>query len=317
VVPKPGDAAAPAYWELTVTLETDAAETTEGVTNRLWELGAVGVVEEATPGAAALRAFFPPGADTVSLAADLRDYLGHLAALALPGAQGGVDVTPLADAAWADAWRAHFQPVPIGRGLLVCPPWEAPEPELAHGRVVVLIEPGRAFGTGGHGSTKSCLELLERALAGAGVPHALDVGCGSGILAIAAARLGVRRVDAIDVDPDAVAATEDNAGRNGVADRIRARVATVDGWTGSAAPLVLANLLAAAHVTLAPTLAALVTPGGSLIAGGLLAHEVPVVAGTFAAAGCWLVELAEHDGWAALLLRRGGREDVRRPCPAG
>ena len=188
----------------------------------------------------------------------------------------------------------------------MCPPWEVPPPEVAEGRLVVLIEPGRAFGTGGHGSTRSCLELLERALAGGGVSHVLDVGCGSGILAIAAAALGVLRVDAIDLDPDAVAATEDNARRNAVADRVRASVAAVDGWVGPAAPLVLANLLAAAHVTLAPTLTALVVPGGRLIAGGLLAHEVPAVAGAFTATGCWLVEVAENDGWAALLLRRGG-----------
>lgn len=306
MLPTPPDPAAPAYWELTVTLEADAAETTEAVTNRLWELGAVGVVEEATLGAAAFRAFFPPGADAVSLAANLREYLGILAALALPGAQGRVGIAPLADEPWADAWRAHFRPVPVGRGLLVCPPWEVPEPALADGRLVVLIEPGRAFGTGGHGSTKSCLELLERALASAAVSHVLDVGCGSGILAIVAAGLGVPRVDAIDVDPDAMAATEDNARRNGVADRVRASVATADGWAGPAAPLVLANLLAAAHVTLAPTLARLATPGGRLIAGGLLAHEVPAVAGAFVASGCWLVELVEDDGWAALLLRRGG-----------
>lgn len=306
MLPKPADPAAAAYWDLTVTLGTDAAETAEAVTNRLWELGAVGVVEEVTPGAAALRAFFPPGTDGASLAEDLRHYLGDLAALALPGAEGSVRVAPLPDEPWADAWRVHFRPVPVGRGLLVCPPWEVPPPALAQGRMVVLIEPGRAFGTGGHGSTRSCLELLERALAGGGVSHVLDVGCGSGILAIAAAALGVLRVDAIDLDPDAVAATEDNARRNAVADRVRASVAGVDGWAGPAAPLVLANLLAAAHVTLAPTLAALVAPGGSLIAGGLLAHEVPAVAGVFAAEGCWLVELAEDDGWAALLLRRGG-----------
>ena len=305
MLPKPADPAAPAYWELTVTLDPGAAETAEAVTNRLWELGAVGVIEEVTASAAALRAFFPPDIDPASLAADLRGYLGNLAALALPGAPGRVGIAPLADAPWADAWRAHFRPVPVGRGLLVCPPWEVPEPALVCGRVVVLIEPGRAFGTGGHGSTKSCLELLERALTGKGVPHALDVGCGSGILAIAAAALGVRRVDAIDVDPDAVAATEENARRNGVADRVRASVAAVDEWAGPAAPLVLANLLAAAHVTLAPTLAGLVAPGGSLIAGGLLSHEAPAVTGAFTTAGCWLVELVEHEGWAALLLRRG------------
>jgi ribosomal protein L11 methyltransferase len=305
VLPKPAALAA-AYWDLTVTLGTDAAETAEAVTNHLWELGAVGVVEEVTPPGATLRAFFPPGADAESLAADVRRYLVDLVALALPGAAASVRVAPLPDEPWADAWRAHFRPVPVGRRLVVCPPWEAPSPELAEGRLVVLIEPGRAFGTGGHGSTRSCLALLERALAGGAVAHALDVGCGSGILAIAAAALGVRRVDAIDLDPDAVAATADNARRNAVGDRVCPAVADVDGWAGPPAPLVLANLLAAAHATLAPALLARVAPGGSLIAGGLLAHEVPAVTGVFAAEGCWLVELAEDDGWAALLLRRGG-----------
>jgi ribosomal protein L11 methyltransferase len=304
VLPTPADPAA-AYWELTVTLGTAAPETAEVVTNRLWELGAIGVVEENAARAVRLRAFLPPGSDAASRAAAVREYLDDVAALGLPGARAGVDVAPLPDEPWAEAWRAHFRPVPVGQRLLVCPPWDAPGPAPADGRVVVLIEPGRAFGTGGHGSTRSCLELLERALAGARVPHALDVGCGSGVLAITAAKLGVARVDAIDLDPDAVAATEDNARRNAVGDRVHASVAAVEAWRGPAAPLVLANLLAAAHVTMAPTLARLVAPAGSLIAGGLLAHEVPAVAGAFTAVGCWLVEMAEHEGWAAILVRRG------------
>jgi ribosomal protein L11 methyltransferase len=301
VLPARADHAAAPYWELTVTLGDGAPETAEAVTNRFWELGAVGVVEEG----AALRAFFPPGTDTARLADSLRDYLHDLAALGLPGAEPRVAVTPLPDEPWADAWRAHFRPVPVGRRLLVCPPWAATDPEPASGRRILVIEPGRAFGTGSHGSTRGCLELLERALDGGVVSRALDVGCGSGILAIAAARLGVSRVDAIDVDPDAVAATEENARRNAVADRVRASVVAVDAWAGPPAPLVLANLLGAAHLTLAPTLAGLIGSEGSLIAGGLLTAEVPAVAGAFTAAGCWLVEVAEHEGWATLLLRRG------------
>jgi len=305
VLPKPAIPAAAVYWELTVTLAAAAAETTEAVTNRLWELGAIGVVEEAAPGRPALRAFFPPRTDSAALAGELRAYLDDLVALDLPGASARIDVAPLPDEPWADAWRAHFRPVPVGRRLLVCPPWEVPPPDLAGSRLRVLIEPGRAFGTGAHGSTRSCLELLERALAAAPVPHALDVGCGSGILAIAAAGLGVSRVDAIDLDPDAVLATTGNARRNGVENRVHPSVVAADAWDGPPAPLVLANLLAATHVTLTPALTRLVTPGGRLIAGGLLVHEVPVVAGAFAAEGCWLVEVSEDDGWAAVLLGRG------------
>jgi ribosomal protein L11 methyltransferase len=283
VLPTPADPAA-AYWELTVTLGTDAPETAEAVTNRLWELGAIGVVEETADRAVRLRAFLPPGSDAASRAAAVREYLDDVAALGLPGARARVDVAPLPDEPWAEAWRAHFRPVPVGQRLLVCPPWDAPGPATADGRVV----------------------LLERALAGARVPNVLDVGCGSGVLAITAAKLGVARVDAIDLDPDAVAATEDNARRNAVGDRVHASVVAVEAWRGPAAPLVLANLLAAAHVTMAPTLARLIAPAGSLIAGGLLAHEVPAVAGAFTAVGCWLVEMAEHEGWAAILVRRGG-----------
>jgi ribosomal protein L11 methyltransferase len=302
VLPKAADPAAP-FWELTVSLAADAAETAEVIANRLWELGAVGVVEEVVSGGAMLRAFFPPGTEAHALTAALRDYLDDLAALEVPGAAADIATAPLPPEPWADAWRAHFRPVAAGRRLLVCPPWDAPESPNDGERVVVLIEPGRAFGTGGHGSTRSCLELLERALADTRVPHVLDAGCGSGVLAIAAARLGVPGVDAIDVDPDAVTATAENARRNGVAERVRATLASIETWP-RAAPLVLANLLAAAHVAQAPRLVSLVSPGGRLIAGGLLAAEVPAVAGAFAASGCWLVELAEREGWASLLLRR-------------
>jgi ribosomal protein L11 methyltransferase len=294
-----------AYWALAVIPGVPAAETLEGLTNFLWELGAVGVVEEATAAGVRLSAFFPPDADAAALAMWTRGYLDQLAALGLPGASAPVTIEPVADAAWSEAWRQHFRPIPAGRRLLVCPPWETPAPRLAAGRTVLWIEPGRAFGTGSHGSTRACLELLERALETGAVPWCLDVGCGSGILAIAAVCLGVGRAEAIDVDADAVAATRENAARNGLADRVTAAIGEGEAWAGAPAPLVLANLLARAHVALAPALARLVAPGGRLIAGGLLVHEVPVVTGAFAAAGGSLAEMAEHDGWAALLIRPG------------
>jgi ribosomal protein L11 methyltransferase len=294
------------YWTVAVTLRADAPEALEGVTNRLWELGAVGVVEEeeVSAGRAVLRAFFPPDAEPAELDARIRGYLDELLGLGIAAAPEAVLVEPLADAPWAEAWRAHFRPVPAGARFLVCAPWHAPAADSADGREILLIEPGRAFGTGAHGSTRTCLVLLERALPRP-VARAIDVGAGSGILAIAAARAGVARVEALDVDPDAVAATADNARRNGVADRVVATLTDVATWAGPPAPLVLANLLAAAHAGLAPVLVALTAPGGALIAGGLLVHEVPAVTGAFAAAGAALIELTEEDGWAALLLERG------------
>jgi ribosomal protein L11 methyltransferase len=300
----PETAVAAAYWRVRVTLAPAAPEASEALTNFLWELGAVGVVEEVREPGAELGAYFPPGARPADLERRVRAYVGELAGLAAPVGPVDVRIEPLADGDWAEAWRAHFRPLRVGTRLLVCPPWDVPDAP-AGGRLRLVIEPGRAFGVGSHGSTRTCLELLERALAGRPVEGALDLGCGSGILAIAAARLGAGIVEAVDVDPDAVAATRENALRNGVADRVSAAVAAIEAWPGPARPLVTANLLAAAHVVLAPVLAGLTAPAGTLIAGGLLVHEVPAVAGAFVAAGYRLVETAEHEGWAALRLRRG------------
>jgi ribosomal protein L11 methyltransferase len=292
------------YWALTVRL---ASEASDGVANFLSEAGATGVVEEGEVDAIELRAFFPPGTDPVDVRGRLLVYLEALRALAVPVGPGAVRVTEVPDEAWADAWRAYFRPLPIGRRLLVCPPWEAPDALRGRpdgSRLVLLIEPGRAFGTGSHATTRGCLELLERALAATPAARVLDVGAGSGILAIAAARLGAASVVALDLDPDAVAATTANAARNAVADRVRAEIGSPEQWAGPPAELVVANLLASALVGLAPALAGCVTAPGRLIAGGLLAHEVPAVVGTFVAEGFRLVELVEHEGWASLLLQR-------------
>ncbi len=296
-------AAAPGYWRLATTLGGDAPAAVEAVTNFLWERGALGIVEEPSADGVRLAAFFPPTAASHEVAAGVRAYLAELVALELPLAPGPVAVEPVLEERWSEAWRAHFRPVAVGRRLLICPPWETPAPG-APGQVVLRIEPGRAFGTGGHGSTRTCLVLLERALADRSVPAALDVGCGSGILAIAAARLGVARVRALDVDPDAVAATEANAERNGVGARVDAVCVALEAWTGPAAPLVVANLLAAAHRALAPALVAATAVPGRLVLGGLLADEVPGVVGEFVRRGCVQRDLAEQDGWSAVLLER-------------
>jgi ribosomal protein L11 methyltransferase len=143
------------YWELTVGVPEDASE---GLTNFVWELGALGVVEEESAGRPArLRAFFPDSADTAVLATRVDAYLAALDAL---GFRGGVPsrVAPIADEDWAEAWRAHFAPLAVGRRLLVVPPWAAPARD---GREVLTIEPGRAFGTRQHRSTAGCLMLLE------------------------------------------------------------------------------------------------------------------------------------------------------------
>ena len=286
-----------AYVQLTVDAGEDA---TEALTNFLWEQGAVGVVEDVHLNAPArLRAFFPVTTASAALASRVDAYLDGLRALGLSVGAAAL-VAPLADTDWAAAWREHFRPIAVGRRLLVTPPWELP---ATSERIVLAIEPGRAFGTGHHGTTAGCLELLEGLVATDHPSRALDLGTGSGILAIAAARLGVGDVLACDTDPDAVAATEGNVARNGIGDRVRAVLADVASLAAAPAPLVLANLLAAAHRALAPRYRELVAAGGVIVIGGLLDAEGDEIAAVLAAHGFRREATRSFEGWTSIALR--------------
>jgi ribosomal protein L11 methyltransferase len=295
------------YWELTVDVPPDASE---GLTNFVWELGALGVVEEEAPGQAPrLRAFFPKTLFASALEASVREYLHSLRELGF-GTSAEPSVVALANEDWAEAWRAHFRPFPAGRNLMIAPPWERPP---ANGRVVITIEPGRAFGTGQHGTTLGCLELLE-ALIGREPPgRLLDLGTGSGILAIAAARLGVGQVLACDEDPDAVASAMANVARNRVADRVRCVLADAAGLRESGAPLVAANLLTAAHLRLAPQYGRYVAPGGALVLGGILDAEASTVAAALGPCGFAPRGSVGVDGWTTLHLQREPGEPAHAP----
>jgi ribosomal protein L11 methyltransferase len=283
------------YWELTVAVPEDASE---GLTNFVWELGALGVVEEEPAGGPPhLRAFFPRTADTAILAARVDAYLAALDALGFRGGQPA-RVAPIADEDWAEAWRAHFAPFGIGRRLVIAPPWESPAPD---GRVVLTIEPGRAFGTGQHGSTAGCLALVESIVERQAPARVIDLGTGSGILAIAAARLGAGTVIAVDSDPDAVASATANVERNALTGRVRCAVADAATLQATPAPLVLANLLAAAHRTLAPTYARLVTPGGLIVLGGLLDAEADGVVAAVGTHGFARRDARSVEGWTSLV----------------
>jgi ribosomal protein L11 methyltransferase len=283
------------YWELTVAVPPDASE---GLTNFVWELGALGVVEEENDShGAQLRAFFPDAAERSAIVQSIDVYLGALHSLGFARA-GAPAVATVADEDWAQAWRAHFAPLVIGRRLLVAPPWETPTD--GGGRLILTLEPGRAFGTGQHGTTAGCLELLETVVERARPARAIDLGTGSGILAIAAARLGVPMVLAIDSDPDAYASATANVERNGLAEHVTCELGDAAAVAVPAAPLVLANLLAAAHRALAPSYARLVAVGGTLVAGGCLDGEADDVTVVLAGQGFQRQAARSIDGWTTL-----------------
>jgi ribosomal protein L11 methyltransferase len=207
---------------------------------------------------------------------------------------------------WRDGWKKHFHARRLGKRLVIVPSWET------HARapddVVLDLDPGRAFGTGAHASTCLCLIELERLSdEKLQVRRFLDVGTGSGILSIAAAKLWpAARGVATDVDPIAVGAAQENLERNGVGDRVDASEARLADVAGTF-ELVMANIQADVLLSLRDALAAKVAPGGALVLSGLLHDQAPFVGDKYAQAGLTLVDTRQIDmdrEWMSVLLRR-------------
>jgi ribosomal protein L11 methyltransferase len=248
---------------------------------------------------------YVPARDTSAAeaaAADVADALGHLQAFGIRPI-GELRTRVVHEADWADAWKAYFPVLRVGRWLVIRPTWR--RHRRAPGDVVLALDPGMAFGTGLHPTTRLCLAGLEPMaddgrLEGARV---LDVGCGSGILAIAALKLGAASAMGVDTDPIAVEATLGNARRNGLARRLRARAGSLP--TGEApVDVVLANLIAGLLVPLAPLLRDEVRPGGTILASGIFVDREAEVREAFEAVGLTISTRTAEGDWVALEARR-------------
>lgn len=224
--------------------------------------------------------------------------LWHLQAFGLRPV-GQLRVRAVDETDWTEGWKAGYAPQRIGR-LLIVPSWLEAAP--APGEVVIRLDPGMAFGTGLHPTTRGCLELLQRLEPIA--PRVLDVGSGSGILGIAALALGAGHVDALDTDPVAVKATAENARRNGVEDRLTAGAGSLPEACAEPYPLVLANLVAALLVELAERLAAHTAAGGQLLASGIVAERGDEVVTALEAAGFATADRLDDGEWLSLRMSR-------------
>ncbi len=241
-----------------------------------------------------VRALFQESADGDSLDAAVR--LDRLATALGPHITRTARVRPVKNQDWERVWLADWKAMRFGRRLWVCPTAaDLPEDPEA---VVVRLDPGLAFGTGTHPTTALCLQILESLpLTGREV---IDYGCGSGILGIAALKLGAAHVTAVDIDPQALIATRDNAGRNGVSSRI-----DVQGVDDPMRPAhcVVSNILAGPLIELAPKLTAACEPGGYLALSGLLKTQAYAVKAAYAGAFD-MVRVAERDDWCCIYARR-------------
>jgi ribosomal protein L11 methyltransferase len=225
-------------------------------------------------------------------------YLGRIQQIPPPS------FTPISDQNWMESWKKQYKPIPIGERLVIQPAWmDVP----SGGRIPICINPGMAFGTGTHPTTQICLELLEKYTPVGG--DVIDIGCGSGILSIAALKLGAVRVMAVDIDETAIEACCENAKLNKIGEELIVIAGTLNEIQAKRvpvikAPMVLANILASTLIEmLQDGLTDLITLDGVLILSGILEEQVVGVVSSAQACGVSLVEQRQKDDWVGLVFK--------------
>lgn len=335
------------HWvEVTITV---SPETEEAIVNAFWELGSSGVQQSAggrTGASDRVTGFWPdrPGVDEKLLR--IARLWEELRNLGMADGPCRISTRKVSDDDWTGKWKTQVGPVRISEGLMVAPPWsevfrsDAPssevhssearssevsrsEPPRSDPPLVVRINPGTGFGTGGHETTQLCLRQLEKRIRPG--DRVLDVGSGSGVLSIAAVLLGAARATGIDIDPETIGNARENARLNGVADRVDVHAGRLDHpAVDGRYRIVVSNISAASLTAMLPGFAAHLHPSGELILSGLLIEE----AGAFEASlanggftlleretqGLWWAGTASHDrrnGWNSATCPRIGSRETR------
>lgn len=259
--------------------------------------------EEKPTGDTQVVAYLPKDDQVEQTRHQLEEAVWHLGQIA---PIGSLEYKVIADQNWMDSWKERYQPLELGENLIILPAWI--DPGIAGRRLPIIISPDMAFGTGTHPSTQLCLLALERH--GCLDKDVLDIGCGSGILSIAAVRLGADRVLGVDFDPIAIPSCERNASLNGMHGRITFEVGTHTDILSRSdrlkqAPVVLANILAHILVKMLDTgLAETVSPGGILILGGILDTQAESVIQAAGSVGLTLIDTLTEQDWVVLVFRR-------------
>ncbi len=200
------------------------------------------------------------------------------------------------DTEWKDEWKQYFRPSKVTEDIVIKPSWE--EYEAQPGEKIIEIDPGMAFGTGTHATTRMCIQFLEKNIEE--TDRVMDIGCGSGILSIAAALCGSGDVHGFDIDPDAVTASIENVEKNGLQDRIRIAVGDVTEGLGRKADIIAANLMAELIVMIAPGVAQHLEGKKIFISSGIITEKRPMVEQALQEAGFTIRNVMESEGWCAI-----------------
>lgn len=249
-----------------------------------------------------VHAWFEPDERFADRMGALSTRMAELRALALGFDLGTLEIGTqnVRDEDWSEVWKKFYKPFRAGKSLIVKPTWESYEPQ--EGDRIIEIDPGMAFGSGTHETTGMCMELLEEALKGG--ETVIDVGTGSGILAIGAAMLGAKEVLAIDIDPTAVKVAQENIEHNGLQDRITAIEGNLLDKTDMVCDLCVANIIADVICFFAEPLTRHIVSGGTFICSGIIKEREQDVTDALLAAGYEIIKISRKGEWVAMMSRR-------------
>lgn len=275
------------YW-IELELVWNSEELQECISNFLFELGALGL-EETEKG---LKVYFPSEYNQEWLENELKQYL-HSLGLSKPIFQFRI----IPSQNWGEEWKAYFKPIRIGKHIVVKPPWEnfVPSPDT----IVIDIMPKMAFGTGTHETTQLCIEFLEKCLQPG--MEVLDIGTGSGILAITAIQLGAKKVDAIDVEKEATENAMENARLNHVEDKIQIHLASLENLPPTTYDLILANLERKTILHLLPQLHFYAKPSTLLILSGILKEEKSIISNALKSTPFHPIQFKTKKEWISIV----------------
>lgn len=276
-----------------ISVEADAAAT-DAVSEALRSVGCAGVYLRDAFESPQVTGYLPADDRLEGRLDSLQTTLKGLPAFGIAGAGTELTMRSVEEADWANAWKEFYKPMRVGRRLIVTPPWETPE--LGPQDIALVIDPGMAFGTGSHPTTQLCLAALEDYIRPG--MRVADVGTGSGILAIAAGKLGAGEITATDNDPLAVKIAGENLAANGVQARVQ------EAFPDGAYDLVVANILADVIIGMAEEIAGLVRPEGIFIASGIIDTRESDVRMAVEGEGFFPLETRREGEWVALAFRR-------------